>query len=125
MRASKVRLPEHIFCRDLSAEAEVGIEDIRFYGYWPGGFITVTGDIISNKRINGLFQMVCTLYDHDQDVLTSEVYDFFGPGVVTSYISKEVFFSGFPFKFLISPQGFTMKDVAKIKVYPRPYVEEE
>lgn len=68
------------------------------YSHTDGG---VHGDCFAEK-IKEQFQLVCSVYDKDGDVIKSrENSSYGGSGWVTSRIKPGAFFSGFPFKFTL------------------------
>ena len=96
------KVPSHVFTRDLDLESEYGVTDINLYGYWEGdSTLHILGQVFAEK-IKEQFQLVCSVYDKDGDVIKSrENSSYGGSGWVTSRIKPGAFFSGFPFEFTL------------------------
>lgn len=96
------KVPSHVFTRDLELESEYGVTDIKLYGYWEGdSTLHILGQVFAEK-IKEQFQLVCSVYDKDGDVIKSrENSSYGGSGWVTSRIKPGAFFSGFPFEFTL------------------------
>lgn len=97
---TKYRLAEDMICRDLTAEKEFGISDLKIYGYWEDkDTLYIVGEIFCSKKPSDSFCMVCTIYDKDGDIIETTESRSYGSGLVTSMITPAAFFDGFPFAF--------------------------
>ena len=97
--STKYRVPNDIFKRDLSLEREYGIDDIKLYCYYEDNdeeSLKIVGEIFA-QRLKKPFCIMCTVYDHDDDILQTTETNSYGSGLVTSMIYPNTFFDGFPF----------------------------
>lgn len=101
--------------RMTDLEKEFGITDLSIYAYVTEDQFNLFGEIISEK-INKNFYLSLVAYDRDNSILFTCKNDSYGSGIVTSEISKKVFFNGYPFAF--SYYDDLVSDISKIKIFP-------
>ncbi len=98
--ANNFRLDTSLITRDRQKEQLFGIDDLKFRGNVNSvGSIHIVGEIIAAKRPKSDFTLVCTIYDHDGDIMLTEDCRPYGTGLVTSMIRAQTFFNRFPFSF--------------------------
>ena len=117
--STKHRISNDIFIRDYDLEQEYGIDDIKLYCYYEDEddeSLRVTGEIFASN-LKKPFCIMCTAYDHDDDIIYSSESQSYGSGLVTSMIYPETFFDGYPFTFLI--WNLPMKKVKEITLIPQ------
>lgn len=117
--STKHRISNDIFIRDYALEQEYGIDDIKLYCYYEDEddeSLRVTGEIFASN-LKKPFCIMCTAYDHDDDIIYSSESQSYGSGLVTSMIYPETFFDGYPFTFLI--WNLPMKKVKEITLIPQ------
>jgi len=116
-KTSSMRKDSSIIERDIALEKSLGIDDMNLYYYKADdGLINIIGELFS-AGINDRFQLICTTYDSDDDVIESERNRGYGAGCVSSIIKPETFFNGYPFRFYIFSSG----DEKRISIIPEKY----
>ena len=110
------RIADNLFVRDLEQEKVFGIKDLKLYGYWEdNSSLNIVGQIVADK-LKSECCFICSIYDHDGDVMESCENEEYGSGLVSSMIHPEAFFNGFPFRFDL--YSVKKKRVKAIKIVP-------
>lgn len=114
---SSDRLPASMISRDLKKEVLYGIKDLAIYAYKSDdSSLNIVGQVFAGSKIQKVFCLIMTIYDHDGDIIESKESASYGSGLVTSMIKPGSYFEGYPFKFYYF--GIKWKEVSRIEIVP-------
>lgn len=126
-RTTQSRIPPRLFTRNPEIEAKFGIGDIRLYGYVSGERqLRIVGEVFATEDAQNAFGgcfsqefcLWCTVYGNEDaaPILATMVSEAYGDGLVTSMISPETVFNGFPFAFDVF--DVDPEEIREIRIVP-------
>lgn len=115
--ATKNKISQEKIQRIRSMEEKCGIEDVNLFVWKKSEEMLVVYGEIFGEKLKEEFEMVCSVYNDDGDIIASAENDSYSSGIVTGYISPACFKGIFPFSISLDiPKGET---IGKIRIYPK------